>query len=151
MKPILILNGPNLNLLGTREPEVYGNRSLEELEASITEEADRLGVAVEFHQTNHEGEMIDRLHGARGRVRGALLNPGGWTHTSVALRDAIAAVAYPVIEVHLSNPMAREEIRHRDLVAPVCRGTISGLGEVGYRLGLRALVEITAPDGPERD
>ncbi len=147
MKPILILNGPNLNLLGLREPEVYGTMTLSQLEDLVRAEAEGLGVAVEFFQSNQEGNILDRLHEGRGRLRGALLNPGGLTHTSVALRDAVAAVDYPVIEVHLSNILAREPFRHTDLIAPVCRGVVMGLGGVGYRVGLRALVALTAGDG----
>jgi 3-dehydroquinate dehydratase-2 len=147
MKPILILNGPNLNLLGLREPEVYGTMTLSQLEDVVRAEAEGLGVAVEFFQSNQEGNILDRLHEGRGRLRGALLNPGGLTHTSVALRDAVAAVDYPVIEVHLSNILAREPFRHTDLIAPVCRGVVMGLGGVGYRVGLRALVALTAGDG----
>lgn len=144
MKPFLVLNGPNLNLLGLREPAVYGSMTLSQLEAEIREEAEGLGVTVEFFQSNQEGTILDRLHEGRGRLRGALMNPGGLTHTSVALRDAVAAVDYPVIEVHLSNILAREPFRHTDLIAPVCRGVVMGLGGVGYRVGLRALVALTA-------
>jgi len=140
MKPVLVLNGPNLNLLGLREPQVYGTATLARLEQEVSEEARSLGVAVEFFQSNHEGALIDRLHQARGAVHGALLNPGGLTHTSVALRDAVLSVDFPVIEVHLSNTFAREPFRRRDLVAPVCRGVVMGLGVVGYRVALRALL-----------
>lgn len=146
MKPILVLNGPNLNLLGLREPAVYGSTTLSQLEAEVREEAGALGVAVEFFQSNQEGAILDRLHEGRGRLRGVLLNPGGLTHTSVSLRDAVAAVDYPVIEVHLTNILAREPFRHTDLIAPVCRGVVMGLGAVGYRVGLRALVALTAGD-----
>jgi 3-dehydroquinate dehydratase II len=142
MKPVLILNGPNLNLLGLREPEVYGHATLADLEAEVREEAESLGVPVEFFQSNHEGELIDRLHQARGAVSGALLNPGGLSHTSVSLRDAVAGVDFPVIAVHLSNIMGREPFRRRDLIAPVCRGLIMGFGVTGYRIGLRALLAV---------
>jgi 3-dehydroquinate dehydratase-2 len=138
MKPVLVLNGPNLNLLGLREPEIYGITTLAELEAEVRKEAESLGISVEFFQSNHEGALIDRLHEARGQVHGALLNPGGLTHTSVSLRDAVAAVGFPVI-VHLTNTLARESFRHMDLIAPVCSGLIMGLGVSGYRIGLRAL------------
>jgi 3-dehydroquinate dehydratase-2 len=147
MKPVLILNGPNLNALGLREPQVYGTATLEHLEEEVRTEATALGIPVEFFQTNSEGSLIDRLHLARGRSGGALLNPGGLAHTSVSLRDAVAAMDFPVIEIHLSNTMARESFRRRDLVAPVCRGVILGMGALGYRLGLRALAALAQPDG----
>lgn len=142
MKPILILNGPNLDLLGVREPAVYGSMTLAQLEEMIRVEASALGVAVEFFQSNHEGALIDHLHEARGRVRGVLLNPAGWSHTSVALRDAVAAMDAPVVEVHLTNIMAREPFRRRDLIAPVCRGVVMGLGPAGYPAALRALIAL---------
>lgn len=147
MESILILNGPNLDLLGTREPEVYGTTTLAQLEERLREEGERLGVALEFFQSNHEGALIDRIHQANGNALGALLNPGGLAHSSVALRDAVAAVDYPVIEVHLSNTHARESFRRRDVIAPVCRGLVIGLGGAGYLLGLRALADL-AGRGP---
>jgi 3-dehydroquinate dehydratase II len=144
MKPFLVLNGPNMNLLGLREPELYGSATLADLEGEIREEAKTLGVSVEFFQSNHEGALIDRLHQARGNVSGVLLNPGGLTHTSVSLRDAVSAVDFPVISVHMTNVLAREPFRRKDLIAPVCRGLIAGLGVTGYRIGLRALSALAA-------
>ncbi len=136
---ILILNGPNLNLLGTREPETYGRATLADLEAGL--QAAFPGVAFAFFQSNHEGALIDRLHEAhREAVGGVIFNPGGFTHTSVALRDAVAAIDPPVVEVHLSNVHAREAFRHRSLLAPVCAGQISGLGRAGYHLAVRYFV-----------
>lgn len=136
---ILVLSGPNLNLLGEREPSVYGSQSLHDIHRALEARAAALGVAVECRQHNGEGELIDALHAARQRVVGVVLNPGAYAHTSYALRDAVAAIAPPVVEVHLSNVFARESFRHRSVIAAVAWGTISGLGPQGYELALEAL------------
>jgi 3-dehydroquinate dehydratase-2 len=136
---ILVLHGPNLNLIGTREPTVYGKDTLADVDRELGVLAQELGVAVECRQSNHEGELIDWIHAARGRCEALLINPGGLTHTSVSLRDAIAAVELPCVEVHLSNVHAREEFRQRSLTAAVCVGAVMGFGKTSYLLGLRAL------------
>jgi len=139
---ILFLNGPNLNLLGTRQPEIYGRDTLASIEASVQERARTLGVTVEFRQTNDEGQLVTWIQQAKGSVRAIALNAAAYTHTSVAIRDAIAAVELPVIEVHLSNIHARETFRHHSMIAPVCRGQVSGFGAFSYILALEAAVNI---------
>ncbi len=138
MAKILILHGPNLNLLGTREPDVYGRETLADINAMLTEHAERLQVQVRCLQSNHEGELIDAIHKAEETA--LLFNPGAFTHYSIALRDAVAAKGLPTVEVHLSNVHAREEFRHRSVIAPVCLGQISGFGSYSYVVGLAALV-----------
>jgi 3-dehydroquinate dehydratase-2 len=139
---VAVLHGPNLNLLGTREPEVYGDLTLEEIDRRIAERASELGVDVTTRQSNLEGELVTWIQEADGTADAVILNPGGYSHTSVAIRDAIAAVSVPVIEVHLSNPAAREEFRHTDLVAGVSSGVISGFGWRSYLLALEAALNL---------
>jgi 3-dehydroquinate dehydratase-2 len=140
MMNILVLHGPNLNLLGTREPEVYGSMTLADINARLEETAAAHNAALRILQSNHEGALLDAIHEARGWADGLIINPGGYTHTSVALRDAISAVEIPTIEVHLSNVFARESFRHHSYISPVCLGVISGLGWMGYRLALDRLL-----------
>ncbi|MEX2536138.1 MAG: type II 3-dehydroquinate dehydratase [Trueperaceae bacterium] len=140
---ILVLNGPNLNLLGTREPEVYGSLSLAEIDVKCRSWGQELGLRVECRQSNSEGELIDWLQKAKSEgARGVILNAAGYTHSSVALRDTISALDLPVIEVHLSNVSAREPFRQVNLLSPVCRGTITGLGQFSYKAALTALSEL---------
>jgi 3-dehydroquinate dehydratase-2 len=142
MKEVLVLHGPNLNLLGEREPEVYGSITLVDLDACLEKEAERLELKVRLRQSNQEGVLIDTLHDARNWASGVIFNPGGYTHTSVALRDAVAAIGLPVVEVHLSNVHGREDFRHQSLIAGVCVGQIAGFGWRSYLLGLQALKAI---------
>ena len=139
---VLFLNGPNLNLLGTRQPEVYGRTTLSDIEVRVRERAKEAGASVEFRQSNLEGELVTWLQQAPGKFDAVVLNAAAYTHTSIALRDAISAIGLPVIEIHLSNIHAREPFRHQSLIAPVCRGQIAGFGPDSYVLGLWAAVNV---------
>ena len=141
---ILILHGANLNLLGTREPEVYGSMTLDDINAKLIEIGRELGAEITCLQSNHEGALIDALHDARKWASGVVFNPGGYTHTSVALRDAISAIQIPVVEVHLSNVYAREEFRHVSMISAASKGKVVGFGWNSYALGLRGLVDLLA-------
>ncbi len=140
---ILFLNGPNLNLLGQRQPEIYGRTTLADIESRLRSMAAKAGVSLEFRQSNHEGQLVDWIQEARGKFAVIVINAAAYTHTSVAIRDAIAAVGIPTIEIHLSNIHAREEFRHRSLIAAVCRGQIAGFGESSYYLALQAALQLT--------
>lgn len=140
---VLVLHGPNLNLLGTREPEVYGHTTLAEIDAGLEALAQELGATVDCRQSNHEGQLVDWIHeaAAQGGFEGVLINPGAYTHTSIALRDAIAGVGVPTVEIHLSNIHAREPFRRHSHLSPVCVGVVGGFGPGSYSLGLRALID----------
>lgn len=145
---VVVVHGPNLNLLGTREPHLYGRTTLAEIDADLQACGTELGLAVETFQSNHEGALVDRVQQSAGVATGLIVNAGGLTHTSVSLRDAIAAVKIPTIEVHLSNLYSREDFRHRSFLAPVCMGQIAGLGAIGYRLALEALARLETGPTP---
>ncbi|PLY03594.1 MAG: type II 3-dehydroquinate dehydratase [Desulfuromonas sp.] len=140
---ILVLHGPNLNLLGTREPDVYGTETLTDIDSALKELAQELSITIETFQSNHEGVLIDRIHSAKNdNTSGIILNPGGLTHTSVSLRDAVVGVALPIVEVHLSNILAREEFRHHSYITPVAVGQVSGFGAKSYLLALHGILAI---------
>ncbi len=143
---VLVLNGPNLNLLGTREPEIYGTGTLDDLETLCAETAEGLGIGVEFRQSNHEGELISWVHEARGRANGLIINPAAYSHTSIALMDALLTLDIPIIEVHLSNIHKREAFRQHSYISNAADGVICGLGFAGYRLALIALSDILEED-----
>ena len=142
MKKILVIHGPNLNLLGKRELSVYGNVTIEEINRELKKTAEPKDVSLETFQSNHEGEIVEKIGSSRGHFDAILINPAAYTHTSIAIRDAVSAVALPVVEVHLSNIYSREEFRHTSLIAPVARGQVSGFGKMSYILGLEALIAI---------
>jgi 3-dehydroquinate dehydratase-2 len=141
---VFVLNGPNLNLLGLREPEIYGSETLNDIEDRVVARAKQLGLAVDFRQTNVEGQLVDWIQEARTKAKGIIINPAAYTHTSVALHDALKAVGIPAIEVHLSNTHAREEFRHHSYVSPVAHGIVVGFGAYGYELALDGLARIIA-------
>lgn len=150
MRPtIFILNGPNLNLLGTREPEIYGRETLDDIKARVTARASGLGFDIDFRQSNHEGVLVDWVQEAR-EAAGIVINPGAYTHTSIALRDALSAIRTVAIEVHLSNVHAREDFRHHSYLSPVVRGTIVGLGAIGYELAIDAIAGLARPSSSGR-
>ncbi len=143
-KPVFVLNGPNLNLLGSREPEIYGHTTLADIEAATRKRAAALGLTIDFRQSNHEGELVGWLQEARKAAAAVVLNAGAYTHTSVALHDALKAVELPIIEVHISNPYKREPFRHTSFVSPVATGVICGVGAQGYSLAIEAIASLIA-------
>ena len=145
MTAVLILHGPNLNLLGTREPKIYGSMTLDQIDSELKSMGIKAGIEVRCMQSNHEGGLIDALQEARNWAAGVVFNPGGYTHTSVAIRDAISAISLPVVEVHLSNVYAREEFRRHSLISAVCKGKVVGFGWRSYVLGLQGLIELLNP------
>ncbi len=142
---ILVIHGPNLNLLGSREPDIYGTTTLEQINGDLSSAAKEWGAELEFFQSNYEGALVDRIQESQSWADGILINPGGLTHTSVTLRDALVATELPIVEVHLSNIFAREEFRQNSFVAPIALGVVSGFGAMGYGLGLNALLEHLEP------
>jgi 3-dehydroquinate dehydratase-2 len=151
MTAIFVIHGPNLNLLGWREPQIYGAQTLDDINERLRDYASGQGINLRIFQSNHEGSLIDALHEAMTRANGVVFNPGSYTHTSYALRDAISAAGLPVVEVHMSNVYAREEFRHRSLLAPVCVGQIVGFGWRSYLLGLQALQDYLADQARKRE
>ncbi len=145
LKPVLVLNGPNLNMLGKRQPHIYGRETLADVEKSCREEAGRLGLAVDFAQSNHEGVLVDLIQAARDKNSGIVINAGAYTHTSVALLDALNAAELPTVEVHISNIYKRESFRHRSYISPAAVGVIAGLGIQGYLLALQAMARLLEP------
>lgn len=150
MPVVLILHGPNLNLLGTRQPEIYGTLTLDEINQRLVKAGKKEGMEIQSYQSNSEGGLIDALHKANSDAAGVIINPGGYTHTSVAIRDAVAAIGIPTIEVHLSNVYGREDFRKTSMVSSVCVGKIVGFGWLSYLLALQAFVEILGTSGPSR-
>lgn len=147
-RSILVLNGPNLNLLGTRQPEIYGHDTLADVEALCRSAADELGLSIDFRQSNSEGELIGWIHEARGTHDGVLINAAGYTHTSVAIADALVAISLPAVEIHMSNIHAREPFRSHSTISPVAKGMICGFGSDSYRLGLIALARLLTTESP---
>ena len=142
MKKFLVVNGPNINMLGIREPEIYGDLTLKDIENEIKKYAKELNVDVEFFQSNHEGEIVDKIQSSKDKISGLIINPAAYTHTSVAIRDAISATALPAVEVHISNVYAREDFRHKSFIAGVCIGQVAGFGVDGYLFALKTLSKI---------